>query len=206
MSRPEIGLHIGDLITGRKGSDTIDGGAGIDIVVYSESLSSAKITDVETDAGVVSWKVGLPSGDKDTVIAIERLRFSDKNLALDLDGNAGSVAKVLGAFLGGDGVANANYVGIGLQYLDAGGTYEELMMLALSTVFGEILNSRTVVSTFYQNLTGQIASEGVVTSYANLLDNGDLTILSLSLQVADNEINLSNINLVGLSVSGLEYS
>ena len=195
-----------NVITGRKGSDTIDGGAGIDIVVYSESLSSAKITAVETDAGVVSWKVGLPSGDKDTVIAIERLRFSDKNLALDLDGNAGSVAKVLGAFLGGDGVANANYVGIGLQYLDAGGTYEELMMLALSTVFGEILNSRTVVSTFYQNLTGQIASEGVVTSYANLLDNGDLTILSLSLQVADNEINLSNINLVGLSVSGLEYS
>ena len=86
-------------------------------------------------------------------------------------------------------LANANYIGIGLQYLDTGGTYEELMMLALSTVFGETPNSRTVVSTFYQNLTGQIAPEGVVTSYANLLDNGDLTILSLSLQVADNEIN-----------------
>jgi len=86
-------------------------------------------------------------------------------------------------------LANANYIGIGLQYLDTGGTYEELMMLALSTVFGETPNSRTVVSAFYPNLTPQIAPEGVVTSYANLLDNGGLIILTLSLQVADNEIN-----------------
>ena len=63
------------------------------------------------------------------------------------------------------------------------------MMLALSTVFGETPNSRTVVSAFYPNLTPQIAPEGVVTSYANLLDNGGLIILTLSLQVADNEIN-----------------
>jgi len=33
-----------------------------------------------------------------------------------------------------------------------------------------------------------------------------LSVLSLSLQVADNEINLSNINLVGLSFTGIEYS
>ena len=80
------------------------------------------------------------------------------------------------------------------------------MGLAISTVFGETPNSRTVVSTFYKNLTGQQAPEDVIATYASLLDDGDLSVLSLSLQVADNEINLVNIDFVGLSASGLEYS
>jgi hypothetical protein len=56
------------------------------------------------------------------------------------------------------------------------------------------------------DLTGQQAPEDVVATYASLLDDGDLSVLSLSLQVADHEINLSNIDLVGLSASGLAYS
>ena len=80
------------------------------------------------------------------------------------------------------------------------------MELAISTVFGETPNSRSVVATFYQNLIGQQAPENVMDTYSSLLDNGDLSVLSLSLQVADNEINLSNINLVGLSFTGIEYS
>ena len=80
------------------------------------------------------------------------------------------------------------------------------MELAISTVFGETPNSRSVVATFYQNLTGQQAPVSVMDTYSSLLDDGDLSVLSLSLQVADNEINLSNINLVGLSFTGIEYS
>jgi hypothetical protein len=59
---------------------------------------------------------------------------------------------------------------------------------------------------FYKNLTGQQAPEDVVTTYASLIDSGELSVLLLSLQVADNEINLTNIDFVGLSASGLEYS
>ena len=131
------------------------------------------------------------NGDKDTLVNVERLSFNDTRVALDLDGHAGSTAKLLGAFLGSAGVSNKSFVGLGLQYLDAGGTYESLMELAISTVFGETPNSRSVVATFYQNLTGQQAPESVIDTYASLLDDGDLSLLSLSLQVADNEINLS---------------
>ena len=154
----------------------------------------------------MTWEITLANGDKDTLVNVERLSFNDTRVALDLDGNAGSTAKLLGAFLGSAGVSNKKFVGIGLQYIDAGGTYESLMELAISTVFGETPNSRSVVTTFYKNLTGQQAPEDVVATYADLLDNGDLSLLSLSLQVADNEINLSNINLVGLSFTGIEYS
>jgi hypothetical protein len=80
------------------------------------------------------------------------------------------------------------------------------MELAISTVFGKTPNSRSVVATFYQNLTGQQAPESVMDTYSSLLDDGDLSVLSLSLQVADSEFNLSNIDLVGLSATGIEYS
>ena len=194
-----------NVITGNGGSDTIDGGDGTDIAIYSESLSAITLSSSKEDDSV-TWEITLATGDKDTLVNVERLSFNDTRVALDLDGHAGSTAKLLGAFLGSAGVLNKSFVGIGLQYLDAGGTYESLMELAISTVFGETPNSRSVVATFYQNLTGQQAPESVIDTYADLLDNGDLSLLSLSMQVADNEINLSNINLVGLSFTGIEYS
>ena len=194
-----------NVITGNGGSDTIDGGDGTDIAIYSESLSAITLSSSKEDDSV-TWEITLANGDKDTLVNVERLSFNDTRVALDLDGHAGSTAKLLGAFLGSAGVSNKNFVGIGLQYLDAGGTYESLMELAISTVFGETPNSRSVVTTFYQNLTGQQAPESVIDTYASLLDDGDLSLLSLSMQVADNEINLSNINLIGLSFTGIEYS
>jgi len=194
-----------NVITGNGGSDTIDGGDGLDIAVYTQPLSAIALSKNRDDTKA-TWEITLADGEKDTLVNVERLSFTDTRVALDLDGNAGRTVKLLGKFLGSAGVSNKSFVGIGLQYLDAGGTYESLMELAISTVFGETPNSRSVVATFYQNLTGQQAPESVIDTYAGLLDNGDLSVLSLSLQVADNEINLSNINLVGLSFTGIEYS
>ena len=195
-----------NVITGNSGSDIIDGGDGLDIVVYREPVLDMTITRSKDDAGPVTWEATNSNGDKDTLMNVERLSLNGTRLALDLDGHAGSTAKLLGAFIGNDGVKNPGFVGIGLEYLDAGGTYEELMKLAVSTVFGETPDSRTVVDTFYQNLTGRKAPEDVVATYARLLDVGELSVLSLSLQVADHEVNLWNIDIVGLSATGIEYS
>ena len=195
-----------NVITGNGGSDFIDGGDGIDIVVYTDFLSAVTVKSNKDNASIVNWEITLSNGDRDTLVNVERLSINDTRLALDLDGHAGSTAKLLGAFLGSDGVANTDFVGIGLQYLDTGGTYEGLMGLAASTVFGETPSSRSVVATFYRNLTGQQAPEDVMATYTSLLDSGDLSLLSLSLQVADSAINLANIDFVGLSSAGLEYS
>ncbi len=57
------------------------------------------------------------------IFNIERIGFSDSKLALDIDGNAGTTAKILGAFLGA-GYQRADLVGVGLDLLDSGTTYE----------------------------------------------------------------------------------
>lgn len=201
-----FGSGENNVIMGNGGSDKIDGGLGLDIAVYREPASDMTITSSKDDAGLVTWEATNSKGDKDTLLNVERLYFSDTRLALDLDDHAGSTVKLLGALLGIDGVKKPSFIGIGLEYLDAGGTYEELMILAVSHVFGETPDSRTVVGTFYQNLTGRQAPEDVVATYARLLDVGELSVLSLSLQVADHEVNLSNIDIVGLSATGIEYS
>ena len=200
-----FGYSHANVITGNGGWDTIDGGRGIDTAIYFESLSAITLR-VNKERTNTTWEITLSNGNKGTLVNVERLSLKDTRLALDLDGRAGSTAKLLGALLGSAAVSNKSFVGIGLQYLDAGGTHESLMELAISTGFGETPNSRSVVATFYQNLTGQQAPESVLDTYASLLDNDDLSLLSLSLQVAGNEINLSNINFVGLSSTGIEYS
>jgi hypothetical protein len=59
------------------------------------------------------------------------LRFNDKSIAIDLNGNAGITAKILGAVFGKESISNKNYVGIGLHFLDAGWTYDNLAGVAL---------------------------------------------------------------------------
>ncbi len=52
---------------------------------------------------------------------VERPKFSDIGLAaMDLDGNAGTLARLLGAVFGREAVGNRVYAGIGLSIADRG--------------------------------------------------------------------------------------
>jgi Ca2+-binding RTX toxin-like protein len=191
-----------DTIDGGGGSDNIDGGIGIDIAIFPRAYKDYKIS-----IGTASTNV---RGDTitdaiDTLANIERIKFSDKNLAIDLDGNAGTVAKILGAFLGAPGVKRADLVGVGLGFLDGGGTYEGLLQEAINGVFGKNPSAETLINHFFQTLTGQAAPKSIVDSYAPLIINGSLTPIGLAGQVAAHELNLQNIGLVGLASTGIEY-
>ena len=194
-----------NVITGNGGSDYIDAGDGLDTVIFGEPLSSIELSNTIDDEKL-TWKISMANGDIDTLVNVERISLSDTRLALDLDGNAGKTAKLLGAFFGSEGVRNSALVGLGLQYLDTGLSYKELVDLAILTIFGESPNNREVIEIFYKNLTGQDAPEEVVGVYSSMLEKGDLSVLSLSLQVADSSINLASIDFIGLSTSGLEYN
>ena len=137
---------------------------------------------------------------------IERIIFSDSKLALDIDGNAGTTAKILGAFLGASGIQRADLVGVGLDLLDSGTTYEGFLQAALDAVFGQNPSGATLVNHFYGTLTGQSAPQSLIEQYGSLIDNGSLSPVSLAMQVAENELNLQNIDLIGLATTGIEYT
>ena len=61
---------------------------------------------------------------------VQRLNFTDKSIAYDSTGNAGTVAKVLGAVFGKSSLANKSYVGIGLSLVDKGMSYSSSTLAA----------------------------------------------------------------------------
>lgn len=96
------GLAGNDVIIGGSGDDQINGGKGIDTAQFNGSQGNY-LTASTQGAFTVSDKRSNSDG-LDTLITTERIKFTDKNVAIDLDGNAGITAKVIGAVLGKDTV------------------------------------------------------------------------------------------------------
>ena len=188
-----------DQITGSGGNDNIDGGIGIDIAIFSGASKGYKISTEATSVLVTGDAI---TDGIDTLLNIERIRFSDKSIAIDLNGNAGISAKVIGAVLGKTQVQNSSYVGLGLSYLDKGMSYSDLSALALTAV-GATTND-AVVSTLWKNVIGTDATAEIKAPYIKMLTDG-MKVGDLVVLAADTSFNTTNINLVGLAQTGIEY-
>ena len=181
------------------GATKIDGGLGIDVAIHTGKSSEYRYTN-----NGEAWTVNISNlkAGIDNLKNIERIRFADKILAIDLEGNAGTTAKILGAVFGKDSVLNKNYVGIGLHFLDSGWTYENLAALALDAA-GAKTNDQ-IVSLLWTNVTGIKPTATEKQPFLALLENG-MTAGALAQLAADTSFNTTNINLVGLAETGIEY-
>ena len=189
-------------LTGGAGNDSLDGGAGIDSASYAGNRAS--FTLAQSGAGfTVTDATGAEGAD--TLTNVERLQFADTKLALDLDGNAGTTAKILGAVFGAASVSNTVYVGIGLSYLDGGKSYQDLMQLAIDANLGPGASHLAVVNLLYTNVAGVAPPPADRDYYVALLDSGAFTAASLGVLAADHDLNTGNINLTGLAQTGIEF-
>lgn len=197
------GNDAANAITGGSGNDAIDGGAGVDTAVFSGTRSAYAIAGSGS-----TWSVGDNTANRDgadTLTNVERLKFSDVSIALDISGNAGSVAKILGVMLGASSVSNKQFVGIGLNAMDGGMSYSNLMQLALNTVLGAGFSNDAEITLLFQNLAGAVPSQADLTFWSGALSSGQYTQASLAVLAADSAFNANNIQLTGLAATGLEY-
>jgi hypothetical protein len=182
----------------------IDGGQGLDTSVYSAASSAFTLAKLP---GTDKFKVTSASaGIQDELTNIERLKFTDKSVALDLNGNAGMTAKILGMVFGSAEVSNKTYAGIGLNLLDKGFAYEQLMGLALDAKLGTGFSHAQLVNLLYQNLLNINADSGAVAYWSGLLDQGAYTHASLAAMASELDMNKTKVNLVGLAQSGLDFT
>ena len=141
-----------------------------------------------------------------SLAAIDRVHFQNVSIALDMDGLSGQVVKTLGAVFGQAAVTNKEYAGIGLYFVDElHYSYSELMQLAINARLGTNPSNAQVVDLLYTNVVGHAPDAATRKVFTDLLDSHAFTIASLGVLAADTEFNASNINLVGLTESGLEY-
>jgi len=89
------GSLVNDLFALGFGSDTYDGGAGTDTVLMNIASSYFNINLTKTGITTTIVAPGTAAnGLTDTFTNIERLQFTDKTLAIDIDGNAGQAYRL----------------------------------------------------------------------------------------------------------------
>jgi Ca2+-binding RTX toxin-like protein len=194
-----VGNSANNQITGGIGNDSITGGTGIDTALLAGRKSDFTIS--RTNAGFTVSAIKGNEGS-DTLSQMERLKFADSYVALDLDGNAGKVAKLLGVVAGS--AADKQLVGIGLHLLDGGMGMDTLMGLAL-TAFGASTNE-AVVNLIWKNLFGTGPTTQQAKPYVDMLSTQQITPGALGVLAAELDLNATKINLVGLQATGIEYA
>ena len=114
------GNNLKNTLVGGDGSDIIDGGDEIDTAIYTEDRKDSSLTSF-IDYGTAGDSIKISSawiiesgGHTDTLRNIERLKFRETSVALDLDGIAGKAVKLLSVLLGAENSQNKSYIGLDL--------------------------------------------------------------------------------------------
>ncbi len=142
------------------------------------------------------------------VIILLAIQFADKKIAIDLGAGqaAGNTARLIGAAFDAPTIqAHPDYVGIGLGLFDAGQSMLQVSQLVIG-VLGNPSND-AFVDTVYKNVVGSAPSPADHNLYAGLLtgSGGTLSQAQLLEIAANSDVNATNINLVGLQQTGVEF-
>ena len=195
------GNDFNNVLNGFGGNDLINGHAGIDVAQFSGFADDYVITVKNNSSIIIDGTDGT-----DSLTNIERLEFDDKKLAFDLSGNAGKVAKLIGAVFGVEELSIQLNTGTFLSLLDNGLSYSDVMNLALTLKLGTDFSNEDEVRLLYENLLNVEPSDNEVDFWTNTIDSGEYTQTTLALMAADTILNQQNVDLTGLAKTGLNYA
>ena len=193
-----------DTFSGFSGYKTINGKEEIDIVQYSYSSSG-----ITFSAGIDSELVVMSAdGKRESLSSIERLQFTDKVYALDIDSNAEIAAKVIISAFGAENLSS--YMSSILSVVDGGKTIESLSDYVIdSGLIDSVIGSATngsFVEHIFENVVGRLPNLVEQTIYTDYLDNGTYTKSSLlalaaNTTLAENLVTANSVDLIGVAGS-----
>ncbi|MGE0329336.1 MAG: hypothetical protein AB7P37_01430 [Ramlibacter sp.] len=191
-----------DRLTGLGGNDLLVGGTGLDTALYQ-----GRKANFQVERSADGFRVADLGGAQGTDLlqGVERLAFTDRHVALDLDGNAGLAAKILSAVMGTAAIHNASYLGRVISLLDSGRSASQVADHVVDAALGVPHTHESFVALLYANVTGALPDNTDLDYYTRLLDTGMASQSSLTLLAAQGGANLARIDLVGLGAHGLEY-
>ena len=200
-----VSLVVNDTIKGQPGTDFFDGGLGIDTVVYSGPQERYSITK-SGNRYVVSEPTG--SDDTDYLSNIERIQFSNGKVALDLGGNAGQAARLIGALLGPSFIKDKALAGVVIGLVDQDYSIENIANLGLNTSFYLALAGSTknedFVNHVFRNVVGRPPEANEQKTYVDMLYAGTSQ-AALAVMAAGTEFTASQIGLTGLTSHGWDF-
>jgi Ca2+-binding RTX toxin-like protein len=199
-----------DTLVGGQGDDSIEGGNGIDFVVFSGTSSGAQISR-DLSSGFVSI-VDVNDG-RDTLVGVERAIFSDRTLALDIDGNSGKAYRLYQAAF--DRKPDLGGLGFYIWGLDSG--VVDLQAAAATffnsaefkAVYGENVSNERFVELLYRHVHHRAPDAGGLDFWIGALANlGGIygrTFSRAEVLVAFSESVENKAAVIGVISSGIEY-
>ncbi|MFM1896371.1 MAG: hypothetical protein RLZZ385_1445 [Pseudomonadota bacterium] len=193
-----------DALFATTGNDAVDGGLGYDTLYLHIERGQAVITSGAD--GLTS--VSSTASGNDSLISVERLAFADKRLAFDLGAtqSAGMAARLIGAAFDAPAIAaHPDWMGAGIGVFDQGASLLDVC-LQVVVLMGDPDN-QSFVNTVYTNVAGVAPGAAELQHFTSLLEGsgGTLSKAALLEQAALIDVNETNIGLVGLQSTGVEF-
>lgn len=198
-----------DAVYGSRGNDTVrlgvgndffNGGDGIDTAVFGGIRSASVVTRSETTITVSGFD------GRDTLTNVERLKFADTSVALDINGNAGQAYRIYKAAL--DRVPDLKGLGDWIYALDTGiNTLKQVAQGFINspefqTKYGANSSNQTFITLLYNNVLDRNPDPGGFADWQRALDIG---YSRSDLLIGFSESPENQANVIGLIGNGIQY-
>ena len=191
-----------DVFRATSASDGFDGGAGIDTVVFSGSRAAYSLSAIQ--AG--EWVVTSASGGTDVLRNVERMRFDDAAVALDIQGHGGQAYRLYQAAFARQ--PDAKGLGDWIEFLDRGGSLEDaakgfVVSPEFRSLYGADPGTKDLVTRFYQNVLHRDPEPAGFEYWFHQINAGVQTVPMVLAKFSESPENQAN--LMGVIGDGFSY-
>ena len=194
-----IGNSYANVLQGWGGNDKIDGGAGLDVALFSGLAGSYSVVR-SGSAITVSGLDGI-----DQLSNVERLGFSDKRIAFDTDGTAGQAYRLYQAAF--DRAPDLGGLGFWISTLDAGWGLKDVAKNFLaspefSARYGSLDNTQYITA-LYNNVLHRAPEAAGFAYHSEALASGSVDRAQLLINFSESAENQAA--LIGVIANGMTY-
>jgi serralysin len=212
-----IGNALNNQLTGGGGADVCDGGAGLDRAIYTGTFASYAVAHQANGSFLVTDSVSSRDGT-DTLTNVERVQFSDYNVALDTDlaNSAGGIYRLYQAAF--DRQPDLPGLGYWINAADNGKSavamaedfiwsQEFLDLFQLSTPKDNYLSNANIddlINGFYQHVLHRAADAGGLSYYTDVIQSNEKTVGRVLAEISDSPENHTAV--ASSIVNGIQYT
>jgi hypothetical protein len=192
-----------DTLLDRATGNLVEGGAGTDVLAYAGARAGFSIAQYGARFTVTE----LASGVTDIVDSVERLRFSDATVALDIAGTAGQAYRLYQAAF--DRTPGSTELGYWIGVMDQGVSLREVSAgftgsAEFKTAYGADPANALVVEKLYQNILNRAGEPAGVAYWLDILNTGKETVAGVLASFSESAENQAAVaELIG---NGFAYT
>jgi hypothetical protein len=183
-----LGSTLADTMHGAANSGRIDGGGGLDTIIYAGAASEYKITHGATGFTIAH---GL-SATVDSLANVERLKFGDATIALDIDGVGGKAYRIYQAAF--DRAPDSVGLGFWIAAMDHGTPLASVAKGFVDSkefqdMYGSAPTNVDLVGKFYEHVLHRPAEKGGFDFWVGVLDSHAASVADVLMAISESNEN-----------------